>query len=98
MVESYVYGDFNISNNGGNSWTSITNGLTGTGAWIAPIIQSPHDANTYYCGYQQVFKSIMKGTNWIQMGNISSSGQILYLAAAPSNSLVLYAATSGSII
>ncbi len=97
MVESYVYGDFNISNNGGANWTSITNGLTGTGAWIAPIIQSPHAANTYYCGYQQVFKSTNKGTNWTQMGNISGSGQILYLAAAPSNSLVLYAATSGAI-
>ncbi len=97
MVESYVYGDFNISNNGGANWTSITNGLTGTGAWIAPIIQSPHTANTYYCGYQQVFKSTNKGTNWTQMGNISGSGQILYLAAAPSNSLVLYAATSGAI-
>jgi PKD repeat protein/photosystem II stability/assembly factor-like uncharacterized protein len=97
LVESYVYGDFNISNNGGNSWTGITNGLTGTGAWIAPIIQSPHVANTYYCGYQQVFKSTNKGTNWTQMGTISTSGQILYLAAAPSNSLVLYAATSGAI-
>lgn len=97
LVESYVYGDFNISNNGGNSWTGITNGLTGTGAWIAPIIQSPHVANTYYCGYQQVFKSTNKGTNWTQMGTISTSGQILYLAAAPSNSLVLYAATSGAV-
>ena len=97
LVESYVYGDFNISNNGGNSWTGITNGLTGTAAWIAPIIQSPHVANTYYCGYQQVFKSTNKGTNWTQMGTISTSGQILFLAAAPSNSLVLYAATSGGI-
>jgi photosystem II stability/assembly factor-like uncharacterized protein len=97
MVESYVNGDFNLSNNGGNSWTSITNGLTGSAAWVAPIIQSPHVANTYYCGYQQVFKSTNKGTNWTQMGTISASGQILYLAAAPSNSLVLYAATSGAL-
>jgi PKD repeat protein len=97
LVESYVYGDFNRSTNGGNNWTSITNGLTGTGAWIAPIIQSPHDANTYYCGYQQVFISYDQGDSWIQMGNISSGADILYLAAAPSNSLVLYAATSGTL-
>ncbi len=97
LVESYVNGDFNISNNAGNSWTSITSGLTGTAAWVAPIIQSPHVANTYYCGYQQVFKSTNKGTSWTQMGTLSSSGNILYLAAAPSNSLVLYAATSGSV-
>lgn len=94
MVESYVNGDFNLSNNGGNSWSNITAGLTGTAAWVAPIIQSPHVANTYYCGYQQVYKSTNKGSFWTQMGTISGSGEILYLAAAPSNSLVLYAATT----
>ncbi|MES2763337.1 MAG: T9SS type A sorting domain-containing protein [Bacteroidota bacterium] len=97
LVESYVNGDFNISNNAGASWSGITSGLTGTAAWIAPIIQSPHVANTYYCGYQQVFKSTNKGSSWTQMGTISASGQILFLAAAPSNSLVLYAATSGAL-
>ena len=97
MVESYVEGDFNLTNNGGASWSNITNGLIGTGAWVSPIIQSPHVANTYYCGYQQVFKTTNKGTLWTQMGTINSSGDILSLAAAPSNSLVLYAASSANI-
>lgn len=97
MVESYVNGDFNISNNAGASWTNITNGLTGNAAWVAPIIQSPQTPNTYYCGYDQVFKSTNKGTTWTQLGTMSSGGSILYLAAAPSNSLVLYAATSTSL-
>lgn len=97
MVESYVNGDFNLSNNGGNSWSNITSGLTGTAAWVAPIIQSPHVANTYYCGYQQVFKTTNKGSSWVQMGTISGGGEILYLAAAPSNSLVLYAATTANL-
>jgi PKD repeat protein len=97
LVESYVNGDFNLSTNGGGSWSSIKSGITGTAAWVAPIIQSPQVANTYYCGYQQVFKTTNKGTSWVQMGTLSSSGQILFLTAAPSNSLVLYAATSGSI-
>jgi PKD repeat protein len=97
MVESYVEGDFNLTNNGGASWSNITNGLIGTGAWVSPIIQSAHAANTYYCGYQQVFKTTNKGTLWTQMGTINSSGDILSLAAAPSNSLVLYAASSSNI-
>ena len=97
MVESYVNGDFNLSNNAGASWTNITSGLTGSAAWVAPIIQSAHVANTYYCGYQQVFKSTNKGSLWTQMGTIPGSGQILYLATAPSNSLVLYAATSANL-
>ncbi|MDF2451797.1 MAG: hypothetical protein K0S26_1301 [Bacteroidota bacterium] len=97
MVESYVYGDFNLSTNGGNSWSGITNGLTGSAAWVAPIIQSAHVANTYYCGYQQVFKTTNKGSSWTQLGNISGGGEILYLATAASNSLVLYAATSANL-
>jgi PKD repeat protein len=97
MVESYVEGDFNLTNNGGNSWSNITNGLIGTGAWVSPIIQSPHVANTYYCGYQQVFKTTNKGTLWTQMGTINGGSDILSLAAAPSNSLVLYAASSTNI-
>lgn len=97
MVESYVNGDFNLSTNGGNNWTNIVSGLTGSAAWVAPIIQSLHVANTYYCGYQQVFKTTNKGSSWTQLGNISGGGQILYLAAAPSNSLVLYAATSSNL-
>jgi len=97
LVESYVNGDFNISNNAGGTWASISAGLTGTAAWVAPIIQSPHVANTYYCGYQQVYKSTNKGTTWTQLGTISSSGSLLFLAAAPSNSLVLYAASGSGI-
>lgn len=97
LVESYVNGDFNRSTNGGNNWTSISTGLTGSAAWVAPIIQSPHDANTYYCGYEQVFVSSDQGTSWVQMGTLTSNSSILFLAAAPSNSLVLYAATNGTL-
>ena len=97
LVESYVYGDFNRSTNGGGSWTNITTGLTGTGAWVSPIIQDPNNANIFYCGYQQVFKSLNKGTLWSQMGTIAGSGDILNIAAAPSNAATLYAARSNSL-
>ena len=94
LVASYIQGDFNRSSNSGGSWTSISTGLAGTAAWVAPIIQDPTISTTYYCGYQQVYKSLDEGTTWAQMGTISGSGQFLYIAAAPSNSLVLYASTA----
>ncbi len=97
LVESYVQGDFNRSSNSGGSWTSISAGLAGTAAWVAPIIQDPNVSTTYYCGYQQVYKSLNKGTTWTQIGTISGSAQFLYLAAAPSNSLVLYASSASSL-
>lgn len=97
LVESYVNGDFNRSTNSGTSWTNIVSGITGTAAWVAPIIQDPNNANIFYCGYQQVFKSLNKGTLWTQMGTITATGDILNIAAAPSNTATLYAARSTSL-
>lgn len=97
LVASYVQGDFQRSSNSGGSWTGISNGLTGTAAWVAPIIQDPNVSTTYYCGYQQIYKSLNKGTTWTQMGTITGSPLFLYIAAAPSNSLVLYASSNSAL-
>lgn len=95
LVESYVYGDFNRSFNGGASWTNIVNGLTGTAAWLAPIVQDPVAPNTYYCGYQHVFKSTNQGTTWTQLGSI---GSVLdEIKVSPSNPNIIYATSTGGI-
>jgi len=95
IIASYIYGDFQRSTNGGGGWTSISNGLTGTAAWIAPIVQSPSSPNTYFCGYQQVYKSTNQGTSWTQMGTI---GAVLdEIKIAPSNTNIMYASSPGSI-
>ena len=97
LVESYVQGDFNRSTNSGGTWTSIISGITGTAAWVAPIIQDPNNANIFYSGYQQVFKTLNKGTAWTQMGTIAGSGDVLSIAAAPSNTATLYASRSTNL-
>ena len=97
LVESYVNGDFNRSTNSGATWSNIVSGITGTAAWVAPIIQDPNNANIFYSGYQQVFKSLNKGTAWTQMGTITGSGDVLNIAAAPSSATTLYAARSTNL-
>ena len=97
LVESYVQGDFNRSTNSGGTWTSIISGITGTAAWVAPIIQDPNNANIFYSGYQQVFKTLNKGTAWTQMGTIAGSGDVLSIAAAPSSTATLYASRSTNL-
>jgi len=32
--------------------------------WMAPIVLSPHDANTVYAGYQHIYRSRDRGTTW----------------------------------
>lgn len=95
IIASYVYGDFQRSTNGGGIWTNITNGLTGNGAWLSPIVQSPSSPNTYYCGYQQVFRTTNQGTSWTQMGNIGVT--IDEIKISPSNTNIIYAVASNAV-
>ena len=32
--------------------------------WMAPVVLSPHDPNTVYLGFQQVFRSASRGDSW----------------------------------
>lgn len=97
IIASYVNGDFQKSTNGGSTWGAIQSGLTGSAAWIAPITQNPSNANIFYCGYQQVYKSTNKGGTWTQLGSLGSSGDVLHIKVVPSNTNVIYASRAASI-
>ena len=95
IIVSYVNGDFNRSTNGGSSWTNIVTGLTGSAAWVAPIVQHPTQQNTYYCGYNHVFKSTNQGSTWTQLGTIN---QILdEIKIAPSNTNIIFATSTSGV-
>jgi PKD repeat protein len=96
IIASYVYGDFQRSTNGGNNWTNIITGLSGTAAWVAPIVQDPVNPNTYYCGYSKMFKSTNQGTNWTAMGN-TTMGTIDEIYVCPSDPNVIYVSTAASV-
>lgn len=97
LISSIYYGDFYRSTNSGSTWTNIVSGLTGSAAWVAPIVQNPVNANVFYCGYQQVFISNNKGSNWAQLGSLGSSGDVLHIAVVPSNTNIIYASRAASI-
>lgn len=96
IIASYVYGDFQRSTNGGANWTNIITGLSGTAAWVAPIVQDPVNPNTYYCGYSRMFKSTNQGTNWTAMGN-TTMGTIDEIYVCPSNPNIIYVSTAASV-
>lgn len=96
IIASYVNGDFQRTTNGGGSWTNIVTGLSGTAAWVAPIVQDPVNANTYYCGYSAMFKSTNQGTNWTQMGS-TNMGVLDEIYVCPNNPSVIYASTASSV-
>ncbi len=95
LFGSIQYGEFRRSFNNGASWSNITNGLSGTGAWVAPIVQDPTTANVIYCGYQQVYKSTNQGTSWQALGNIGTT--LNEIKVSPAGSNTIYASSSGAI-
>jgi photosystem II stability/assembly factor-like uncharacterized protein len=81
---------------GGLTWNTDTLGLTGTGAWLGPIISHPDSAGIFYTARQQVFKSSDYGAFWFPYSS-GTSGIIEELAISKSNPLILYASSNNYI-
>ena len=101
LNSNYVLGE--TQNNGvrrsvnnGESWSSATTGLTGTGAWVGPIIAHPDSVSIFYTARGQVFKSTNMGSSWVAISS-GTSGTIREMAISKSDSKVMYA-TSGSSV
>ncbi len=84
------------SQNGGSSWSSATSGLSGSGAWVGPLISHPTTSGIFYTARQQVFRSDNWGASWTAISS-GTSGTIREMAISRSNPSVMYA-TSGSQI
>jgi photosystem II stability/assembly factor-like uncharacterized protein len=97
MYATYVQGQISRSTDNGVSFpTDISALIPGgqpTGAWVTPYIIDPNNSSTLYAGYDRVWKTTNRGTNWDSVSSVlSSSTKLRSLAVAPSNSNVLYAA------
>lgn len=44
------------------------------GAWMAPLIASPHDGRTLYVGFQSLYRSTDHGATWKRLSDDLSSG------------------------
>jgi hypothetical protein len=90
LFTSTPYGAFVRSTNGGASYSSITSGITGSGAWVTPWKQDPVVATRLYAGRSQMFVSNNLGTSWTQLTATGGGGAITEFAIAPSNNQVIY--------
>jgi photosystem II stability/assembly factor-like uncharacterized protein len=84
------------SGDGGNSWVSASSGLSGSGAWVGPIITHPTQAGVFYTARQQVFRTTNWGANWTGISS-GTSGTIREMAISRSNPNIMYA-TSSSVV
>ncbi len=80
------------SQDGGNSWVSSTSGLTGTAAWVGPLISHPDSSGIFYTARQTVFKTT-NGASWFSIST-GTAGTIREMGLCKSSPNVMYA-TSG---
>jgi len=84
------------STNGGTSWSGATSGLSGSGAWVGPLISHPDSAGIFYTARQSVFKSINNASSWFTISS-GTSGTIRELAISKSNPSYMYASSGSQI-
>lgn len=82
--------------NGGYNWSQATTGLSGSGAWVGPIIAHPDSDGIFYTARQQVFKTTNSAASWFPISS-GTSGTIREMAISRSNPNVIYATSGGQI-
>ncbi len=96
IYESYVYGDYSKSTNGGGTWTTINTGLP-AGDWLCAWHQDPVTATTLYAGGRAaLYKTTNSGTAWTALGTPTGTGNIVEFEIAPSNNQIIYALKTGA--
>jgi photosystem II stability/assembly factor-like uncharacterized protein len=100
-TQSVVYaciqsGGLRRSTNGGNNFTSIVSNITGSGYWVTPYLIDPLNNQTLYAGYQDIWKSTNRGTNWTQLSTFGGTS-FRSLAVCNSNPSYIYASTTTTV-
>ncbi|MFN7974602.1 MAG: hypothetical protein U0166_19990 [Acidobacteriota bacterium] len=98
------YGDLGKSVNGGNTFSSVLNGISGRTNWSTPVVMDPSGGgNVLYYGANRLFKTTNGASSWSAVspdltdGNPGSNGvvygTITAIAPAPTNPNTIYAGT-----
>ncbi len=83
--------------NGGTSASNITPPGQSLYLWLAPFIIHPTDPNTIFVGFNDVFMSVNKGTQWSKISESLSNTQLRILEIAPSEPQVMVAGLSTAL-
>ena len=83
FYSSYPNGAIDMTTNGGTSYSSITNSLTGSGDWVTPYIIHPSDPSTLLLGYDRLYVSHDYGNSWLPASPVFATGININTIAVP---------------
>ena len=84
------------SSNGGLTWQTAVTGLTGTGAWIGPLISHPVTPGVFYTARQQVFITYNWGASWAPISS-GTANTLHEMAISRSNPGIIYVSSAINI-
>jgi len=104
VYAEYQYGNFAKSTNGGSTFNSAMNGISGSDRknWNTPFIIDPQDPQILYYGANRIYKTTNRAVSWTAIspdltnggGGVNVTwGTITTIAVAASNSQWIYAGT-----
>lgn len=96
IYASIYNGSLHRSYDGGSSFSSISESINETGAWLTPYIMDDNNANLLLAGYTNVWKSENKGNSWTKISSWSTS-TLDAIASAGTNSSNIWAANIGAM-
>ncbi|MDP6461356.1 MAG: T9SS type A sorting domain-containing protein, partial [Gemmatimonadota bacterium] len=86
------YGDHRKTSNGGTGWSQINSGITGTGAWVAPVDEDQVTPNHLYTSSSDgIFRTLNGGSNWTNVGGQTAT----WISISPVDGNVVWTAGSG---
>lgn len=96
VIITTQYGNMQLSTDGANTFTTVS--PSSNGAWTIPVIQDPVQSNTFYAGYEDVYKSIDGGNTWTTIStNLAGGGNLTILVQSKLNRNTFYAGNGGSL-
>lgn len=77
VYAEYQYGGLGRSTNGGLSFSTASNGITGNNRfnWNSPVVFDPQDPSTLYFGSQKLYKSTNNAASWSAISGDLTKGQ-----------------------
>ncbi|MBU6343043.1 MAG: hypothetical protein KGS48_16225, partial [Bacteroidetes bacterium] len=88
------YADVYKSTNRGNTWTKISNNLTG-GTSLQSLAEAPSNSNYLYAAtYSTLYRTINGGTSWSTMTIPSAAGNLTYISVHPTDPNTIFVSMS----
>ncbi len=105
IYTTYVNGQLYRSQDGwvNDTYNDISANIPGgkpTGDWVTPYTLDPSNNSTIVAGYNDVYRSTNRGTNWTKISNNIAGGgnnTLKCLEIAPSNSAVIYTSRGNTL-